>query len=233
MAESGRGKSISNANLNKLRAAVLGANDGIVSISSLVMGVAGATNELQPIFIAGLAALVAGALSMAVGEYVSVSSQSDAEKAFIEHEKAQLKDDPKGELNELATSYMEHGVSKKTAHVVAQELSAKNPLQAHLRMHFNIDEDDLNSPMHAAISSLIAFAVGGSIPFLTIILVPANWRVAATTIAVVVALFIVGYFSATFGGASRKRAMTRVLVGGLAAMAITYYVGVLFGTSVA
>ncbi len=232
MSENSRGGAITNAKLNKLRAAVLGANDGIVSISSLVMGVAGATNEWHPIFIAGLAAVVAGALSMAVGEYVSVSSQSDAEKAFVEREKQMLKKNPGGELEELANAYVERGVSKQTALVVAQELTANDPLKAHLQTHFSLDEDDISSPMHAAISSLIAFLVGGAIPFLTIILVPAAARIWATTIAVILALFVVGYFSATIGGASRRRAMIRVLFGGLAAMAITYGVGVLFGTSI-
>ena len=233
MNKKAHGETIKNATLNKLRAAVLGANDGIVSISSLVMGVAGASNEWHPIFIAGLAALVAGALSMAVGEYVSVSSQSDAEKAFIKKEKALLKANPKGELEGLAQAYVEQGVSEKTAQVVARELSAKNPLQAHLRAHFNLDEEDLNSPMHAALSSLVAFAIGGAIPFITIISVPRDWRVAATAIAVLLALFVVGYLSAAVGGASRKRAIARVVFGGLAAMAITYGVGMLFGTSVA
>lgn len=232
MSSSSRGDTVTNATLNKLRAAVLGANDGIVSISSLVMGVAGAGAEWHAIFIAGLAALVAGALSMAVGEYVSVSSQSDAEKTFIAREKQLLKHDPDGELAELAAAYVEHGVSEKTAHVVARELSAKNALKAHLRMHFNLDEDDVNNPVHAAVSSLLAFTIGGAVPFLTIILVPAQARIWATTIAVVAALIFVGYFSATVGGASRRRAMIRVLVGGLLAMGITYAVGVLFGTSV-
>jgi VIT1/CCC1 family predicted Fe2+/Mn2+ transporter len=232
MAEAGRGESITNSTLNKLRAAVLGANDGIVSISALVMGVAGAGGEWHAIFIAGLAALVAGALSMAVGEYVSVSSQSDAEKAFIAREKQMLKDNPAGELEELADAYIEQGVSKTTAHIVARELTAKNALKAHLRMHFNLDEEDLNSPMHAAVSSLVAFTIGGAIPFLTIILVPASARVWATTIAVGVSLLVVGYFSASVGGASRRRAMARVLIGGILAMAITYGVGFVFGTNV-
>jgi VIT1/CCC1 family predicted Fe2+/Mn2+ transporter len=232
MAEADRGESITNSTLNKLRAAVLGANDGIVSISALVMGVAGAGGEWHAIFIAGLAALVAGALSMAVGEYVSVSSQSDAEKAFIAREKQMLKDNPAGELEELADAYIEQGVSKTTAHVVARELTANNALKAHLRMHFNLDEDDLNSPMHAAISSLVAFTLGGAIPFLTIILVPAGARVWATTVAVGIALLVVGYFSASVGGASRRRAMARVLIGGILAMAITYGVGFIFGTNV-
>ncbi|MGB2787035.1 MAG: VIT family protein [Candidatus Saccharimonadaceae bacterium] len=222
----------SNGTLNKLRAAVLGANDGIVSISSVVMGIAGAGAESGVIFMAGLAALVAGALSMAVGEYVSVSSQSDAEKAFIKDEKDELAEDPEGELDELAREYMKQGVSEKTARLVAAELTEKDALRAHLRMHFGLDPDDINSPMQAAVSSLIAFTIGGLIPFLTIVLVPAEFRIIATIASVVLALFVVGYMSAKVGGASRGRAMVRVLFGGIAAMVLTYYVGVLFGTSV-
>lgn len=232
MAETGRGESITNSTLNKLRAAVLGANDGIVSISALVMGVAGAGGEWHAIFIAGLAALVAGALSMAVGEYVSVSSQSDAEKAFIARERQLLKQNPEAELEQLADAYKEQGVSTDTAHIVARELTAKDALKAHLRIHSSIDEGDLNSPMHAAVSSLIAFTLGGAIPFLTIILVPTNARVWATTIAVGISLLVVGYFSASVGGASRRKAMARVFIGGLLAMAITYGVGFIFGTNV-
>ena len=231
MAETGRGEVVTNATLNKLRAAVLGANDGIVSISATVMGVAGATSDWNSIFIAGIAALVAGALSMAVGEYVSVSSQSDPEKAFIKRERSLLRKDPKGQLEGLAAAYMEHGVSEKTARTVAKEVSAKNPIKAHLRMHFGLDEDDLNSPMQAAISSLVAFTLGGAIPFLTIILTPADLRIWATIAAVVIALFIVGYYSASVGGASRRRAMARVLIGGVLAMLITYGIGRLFGTT--
>ncbi len=225
-------ETLKNATLNKLRAAVLGANDGIVSVSSVVMGVAGASGEWRAIVVAGLAALVAGALSMAVGEYVSVSSQSDAEKSFIKREKERLKKYPAEELEQLADMYKERGVSSKTAHVVARELTKKNALRAHLTMHFNLDEDDINNPSHAAISSLMAFTAGGSIPFLTIILAPEPVRIVATVAAVVIALLVVGYFSASVGGASRRVAMARVLVGGLLAMIITYYVGVLFGTTI-
>lgn len=219
--------------LNKLRAAVLGANDGIVSVSSVVMGVAGATSDTKAISLAGLAALVAGALSMAVGEYVSVSSQSDAEKSYIREEKKDLKENPEYELDELAREYMKHGVSNKLAHQVADELTKRDALRAHLRMHFNIDPDEINNPWHAAIASLIAFTVGGLIPFLTIVLVPQSLRIATTFVAVVVALFCVGYISARAGNASKKRAVARVIFGGILAMVITYGVGVLFGTTIA
>ncbi len=218
--------------LNKLRAAVLGANDGIVSTSSVVMGVAGATSDKNTIITAGLAALVAGALSMAVGEYVSVSSQSDAEKAYIDMEKEEIAKDPEGELHELQREYMKQGVSEQTAYQVAKELTEKDVLRAHLRMHFNLDPDEINSPMHAAVASLLAFTAGGLVPFLAIVFSPDDKRVLITIVAVLSALFLTGFLSATAGKASRPRAITRVLVGGLAAMIITYYVGVLFGTTV-
>lgn len=218
--------------LNQLRAAVLGANDGLVSISSIVMGVAGATSDSKSIAIAGLAALIAGALSMAVGEYVSVSSQSDAEKAYIEIEKQDLEQNPEHELEELAREYQKLGLSPKTSHLVAEELTESDALRAHLHVHFNLDPDDINSPWQAAIASLLAFTVGGLVPFLTIVLTPPSMRIAATVAAVVVALIVVGYLSAKAGNASKVRAITRVVVGGLAAMAITYFVGVLFGTTV-
>ena len=218
--------------LNRLRAAVLGANDGIVSTSSVVMGVAGATSDPRAITIAGLAALIAGALSMAVGEYVSVSSQSDAEKAFIAAEKADLKERPEYELDELAREYMKHGVSQTTALQVAKELTKKNALKAHLRMHFNLDPDEINNPWHAAIASLIAFTIGGLIPFLTIVLMPNAWKIPATVVAVTVCLVATGFFSARAGGASHIKAIIRVVFGGLVAMSVTYWVGVFFGTTV-
>ena len=221
----------SNAMLNKLRAAVLGANDGIVSISALVMGVAGATSDTKAITIAGLAALIAGALSMAVGEYVSVSSQSDAEKAYIELEKKDLKENPERELEELAQEYIKLGLTKKTATVVATELTKKDALRAHLHVHFNLDPDDINNPWHAAIASLLAFTAGGLVPFIAMICTPQNWRVGATAVAVLFALVAVGDLSARAGNASKARAIGRVVFGGMAAMAITYFVGVLFGTT--
>lgn len=223
---------LDNGLLNKMRAAVLGANDGIVSTSSVVMGVAGATSDKDVIVTAGLAALVAGALSMAVGEYVSVSSQSDAEKAYIEMEKRELEKDPEGELHELQREYMKQGVSEETALIVAKELTARDALRAHLRMHFNLDPDDINSPIQAAVASLLAFTAGGLVPFLAIVFAPEEYRITTTVVAVLVALVLTGFFSATAGKASRPRAIARVVLGGLAAMIITYYVGVLFGTTV-
>lgn len=219
--------------LNKLRASVLGANDGIVSVSSILMGVAGATDSTGALFTAGLAALVAGALSMAVGEYVSVSSQSDAEKSYIRREKKLLKQDPDGQFEDLVQSYVSKGINAKTARQVATELTKTDPLKAHLMAEFGLSESDVVNPMHAAVSSFVAFTIGGLIPLVTILLAPATVRIWATGAAVLVALCITGYASAAVGGASKRRAIVRVVIGGLAAMAITYLVGRLFGTAVA
>jgi vacuolar iron transporter family protein len=221
-----------NSLLNKLRAAVLGANDGIVSTSSVVMGVAGATSDYRAIFTAGMAALVAGALSMAVGEYVSVSSQRDAEKAYIENEKLKLKNSPDEELKALTQAYVERGVSKETAIRVAQELTNKDALKAHLQVEFQIDEDDLNNPSQAAIASLLAFTAGGLIPFLAVVFSPEPIRLYVTFLAVVLALILTGYLSAKVGNAPKTRAILRVVAGGVIAMIVTYFVGVAFGTHI-
>ena len=219
-----------NSLLNKLRAAVLGANDGIVSTAAVVMGVAGATSDSQAIATAGFAALVAGALSMAVGEYVSVSSQSDTEKAYIRREKRLLRQNPEGEQRQLATYYESQGVSVATAKQVAADLHKSNALQAHLRMHFGIDEDDLNSPWQAAVASLLAFTAGGLVPFLSVILAPEHLKLQATFAAVLLALIATGYFSARAGNAHKTRAILRVVIGGALAMLVTYGIGALFGT---
>lgn len=222
----------SNSTLNWLRAAVLGANDGIVSVSSIILGVIGAHASRGIIFTAGLAGLVAGAFSMAVGEYVSVSSQRDTERAYIRREKRRLHDDPTHELDGLAQAYMSKGVSEKTAYVVARELSAKDPLKAHLEAELNLDEEDLNNPMQAAIASMLSFTCGGLVPLVAVLLASAHTRVWVTFLAVLIALFITGYASATVGTASRKRAVIRVVIGGALAMASTYIVGRLFGTAI-
>lgn len=218
--------------LNWLRAAVLGANDGLVSVSSIVLGVGGAGVGRGTIFTAGLAGLVAGALSMAVGEYVSVSSQRDSERAFIAREKKSLRDHPVEELAELAKIYEEKGLSTKTAAQVAKELTALDPVTAHLDAELNLDEDDLNNPTQAAIASLISFSIGGFVPLIVVLATGATWRLAATFFAVLIALVITGYLSAAIGGADRKRAVVRVVLGGAVAMLVTYGIGALFGTAV-
>lgn len=232
MAEEAEKSRASNSTLNWLRAAVLGANDGIVSVSSIILGVAGATSARHTIFIAGLAGLAAGAFSMAVGEYVSVSSQRDTERAFIAKEKRRLASDSEHELQGLAQVYEQKGLHADTAHQVAKELTAKDPLRAHLDAELQIDEEDLNNPVQAAVASFISFTIGGLIPLIAVLAATARTRVAVTFVAVLVALCITGYLSATVGEASRKRAIIRVVIGGALAMAATYFIGHLFGAAV-
>lgn len=223
----------SKSKLNWLRAAVLGANDGIVSIAGLVVGVAGATTETTVITTAGVAGLVAGALSMAAGEYISVSTQRDSERAYIAKEKLELAANPQEELQELTEAYVAKGLSNATAVKVAKELTAHDPLRAHLEVEFGLDEEDLTNPWHAAYASAISFTLGGLIPLIAILATPASIRVAITFAAVVIALAVTGYVSAKVGGAPTKRATVRVIIGGALAMAVTYGIGVLFGVSVA
>ena len=217
--------------LNWLRASVLGANDGIVSIAGLVVGVAGATDSIHIIFTAGLAGIIAGVISMAAGEYVSVSSSRDTEKALLKKEKYELEHYPEQELEELAQIYESKGLSAKTAHLVAGELSAKDPYAAHIDAELGIDPHNLTNPWHAAVASAGAFLVGAVIPLIAIILPSASMRVPVAFISVIIALSITGMVSAIVGGASIIRAIFRVVTGGALAMIVTYGVGRLFGVS--
>lgn len=219
------------ARLNWLRAGVLGANDGIVSIAGLVVGVAGATHSLTVLATAGVAGLVAGALSMAAGEYISVSTQRDAEKAYIKQEKAQLKKNPEGALAELASAYVDRGLSEQTALVVAKELSKKDALAAHLEVQFGLEEDDLTNPWHAAIASAASFTLGGLIPVAAVLLPPESVRVPVAFAAVIPALALTGYVSAKLSDANPRRAVVRVIIGGAVAMLITYGIGRIFNIS--
>ena len=218
--------------LNWLRAAVLGANDGIVSVAGLVVGVAGATSARGPIFTAGLAGLVAGAVSMALGEYVSVSSQRDSETAQLAQEKRELIDTPEQELAELTAIYQAKGLSAATARTVAAELTAHDALTAHLDAELHMDPDDLADPTHAAAASAAAFTLGAMLPLLAILLPPAGWRVPVTFLAVLLALGVAGAASARIGGSDVRRAVARVIVGGAVGLALTYGIGHLFGTAV-
>ncbi|WP_104179709.1 VIT family protein [Arthrobacter sp. B0490] len=219
------------ARLNRLRAAVLGANDGIVSTAATVIGVAGVTNTFAPILVAGTAAVVGGSVSMALGEYVSVSTQRDSQEALIEKERQELRDDPAGELDELAGLYAAKGVSPATARQVALELTEHDALAAHLSAELNIDEVEVANPWHAAFASAAAFAAGAVLPLLAILLLPAGVRIPLTFVAVLVALTITGAVSAQAGGSSRRRAILRLIIGGALAMAFTYLVGALLGTA--
>ncbi|GAB2693309.1 VIT1/CCC1 family predicted Fe2+/Mn2+ transporter [Microbacterium marinum] len=218
--------------LNWLRAGVLGANDGIVSVAAVAVGVAGATTLLGPIVTASTAALVGGAISMALGEYVSVSSQRDTEKALIEKERRELAEMPEEELAELTELYRQRGLSDETAHRVAVELTEHDALAAHLEVELGINQDDLTNPWHAALSSAIAFTLGALLPLLAILLPPPEWRVPTTFVAVLVALAVTGTVSAALGGAGRVRASLRLVIGGALALAVTWVIGVLLGTTV-
>jgi VIT1/CCC1 family predicted Fe2+/Mn2+ transporter len=215
--------------LNWLRAAVLGANDGIVSVAGIVLGVAGATSHSKTILVAGIAGLVAGALSMAAGEYVSVSTQRDTERALLEKERRELEEDPEGELAELADIYRSKGLSQELALQVARQLSEHDALGAHAEAELGIDPDDLTDPWQATFASMGAFTLGALLPLLTITLVPQVARIWVTVVAVMIALALTGWASATTGDAPRFRAIARNMAGGLLAMLVTYLIGVLVG----
>ncbi len=215
--------------LNWLRAAVLGANDGIVSVASIVVGVAAASDSRSFILTAGTAGLVAGALSMAMGEYVSVSAQRDTEKALLAKERFELENYPEAELEELAKIYQVKGLSEATAHAVAKELTARDAFAAHVEAELRLDPEDLTNPWHAAIASALAFFSGAIVPLVVILLPPASVRLPVTFAAVTVALAITGTLSAQVGGAHKGRATLRVMVGGLLAMAVTFGIGKLVG----
>nr|WP_231919967.1 VIT family protein [Microlunatus soli] len=219
-----------NQKLNWLRAGVLGANDGIVSVAGIVVGVAGASVGRGAIGLAGLAGLVAGALSMAAGEYVSVSTQRDTERALIEKEKRELAEMPEEELDELAGIYRDKGLSEPLARQVAEELTAKDALGAHLDAELKIDADDLSNPLTAALASALSFTVGALLPLLMIVLTPELVRIPLTFAAVVIALACTGLVSARLGGAPARRAILRNVLGGAVAMTVTYIIGRLVGT---
>lgn len=219
--------------LNWLRAGVLGANDGIVSVAGVVVGVAAAApGNVLAIATAGIAALVAGAFSMAGGEYVSVSTQRDTEKAMVAKEIRELKEQPAAELAELTGLYRRRGLSAGLARQVAEELTAHDALAAHAEVELGIDPEDLTNPWQAALSSFVAFTVGALIP-LAMILLPIGNPVIVTVIAVVIGLFLTGLISARLGKASVWPAILRNVLMGSATMAATYLIGLLFGVAVA
>ena len=218
--------------MNWLRAGVLGANDGIVSVAGIVVGVAGATTARGPIFTAGLAGLVGGAVSMALGEYVSVSSQRDSEHAQIEQEQRELADAPETELTELTALYEAKGLSAATARTVAAELTARGALAAHLDAELHIDPADIPSPAQAASASALSFISGALLPMLAILLPAAGIRVPLTFVTVLVALALTGALSARLGGSNVRRAVLRLVIGGALGLAFTYSVGRLFGTAI-
>lgn len=218
--------------LNRLRAAVLGANDGIVSVAGLVVGVAGATTDRGTLLTAGVAGLVAGAVSMAGGEYVSVSTQRDTERALLDQERWELEHLPEAELEELVALYRGKGLSEDLAREVATALTARDALAAHAELELGIDPQALTSPWAAAVSSLGAFVAGALLPLLAITLPPDAARVPTCVVAVIAALALTGAISARLGKAPAAAAVARNVSVGMLAMAVTYGVGAAVGLAV-
>ncbi|GAA0927704.1 VIT family protein [Kribbella koreensis] len=217
--------------MNWLRAGVLGANDGIVSTAGLVVGVAGATTSAGTILTAGVAGLTAGAVSMALGEYVSVSSQRDTERALLTKERAELSAFPEAELAELAALYRAKGLRAETAAKVAAELTERDAFAAHADAELGIDPEQLTNPWHAAGASALAFTLGALLPLIAILLPPEGWRVPITFLAVLLALAGTGLLSARLGQSRMLPAVVRLVGGGALAMAVTYGIGQLLGTT--
>ncbi|TWD84573.1 VIT1/CCC1 family predicted Fe2+/Mn2+ transporter [Kribbella amoyensis] len=217
--------------LNWLRAGVLGANDGIVSTAGLVVGVAGATTSATAILTAAVAGVTAGAVSMALGEYVSVSSQRDTERSLLAKERAELAASPTDELAELTAIYVSKGLRPQTAELVATELTERDALVAHAEAELGINPEELTNPWHAAGASALAFTVGALLPVIAILLPPAAIRVPVTFGVVLLALAGTGVLSAYLGQARKTRAVLRLVLGGALAMAVTFGLGQLVGSS--
>ncbi|MFJ2778459.1 MULTISPECIES: VIT family protein [unclassified Kitasatospora] len=215
------------ARLNWLRAAVLGANDGVVSTAGIVTGVAGAAESRTALLAAGVAGLLAGAMSMAAGEYVSVSTQRDTEQAALAQERRELAEDPQGELDELTDFFRGAGLADGLAREVAVALTERDALAAHAHTELGIDPKALTNPWQAAVASAAAFTLGALVPLLAVLLPPDSLRLVVTVAAVLVALTLSGWVSARLGGAGPGRAVLRNIVGGVLAMAVTYSGGVL------
>ena len=216
---------------NWLRAAVLGANDGILSTASLAIGVAAASDSREPIILATLAGLIAGTLSMAAGEYVSVSSQTDVEKADIEREREELKEMPELELQRLAEIYEKRGLKKETALIVAKEFTEHDAIGTHIRDELGINEINQANPMQAALASGTSFIIGGLVPFLATLILPLNTMEYYLYGFATIFLIILGSLSAKMGGSSIKNAIVRITFWGTAAMGLTALVGYLFGVN--
>ncbi|HRQ66675.1 MAG TPA: VIT family protein [Xanthomonadaceae bacterium] len=218
------------ARIGWLRAAVLGANDGIVSTASLIVGVAAASAATSEVLVAGVAGLVAGAMSMAAGEYVSVSSQSDTEQADLARERVELASQPEFELEELTRVYVDRGVETDLARQVADQLMAKDALSAHARDELGISEVTAARPIQAALTSAATFAVGAALPLAMVVLLPGRLLVAGVSIASLIFLALLGAIGARAGGADVVRATVRVTFWGALAMALTAGIGSIFGT---
>lgn len=217
---------------NWLRAGVLGANDGLISTASLMTGMIAAQPEFHTLLLTGASALVGGAISMAAGEYVSVYSQADTEKADMEMEKRELEIHPEEELDELTTIYEERGLTPELAREVAIQLTAHNALDAHMRDEIGISEESFANPLQAALSSAAAFAMGAAIPLLVILIAPINILLATLIFSTLFGLGLLGYISAKLGGAPARPAIIRIVIWGAIAMGITGLIGKLVGVTV-
>jgi vacuolar iron transporter family protein len=215
-----------------LRAAVLGANDGLISTASLIVGVAASASDTRGVLVAGTAGLVAGALSMAAGEYVSVSSQADSENADLAREKRELEVQPEFEMEELAQTFVARGATVETARAISAQLSAHDALGAHAREELGIHEHSIAQPLQAAITSAITFAIGAGLPLLVAFLTPRDVLIPAVSVATLLFLAILGATGARLGGAPLMRATIRVLFWGAVALGVTAAIGAVFGTAI-
>lgn len=220
------------AKLNALRAGVLGANDGIVSVAALLLAVIASGAGDTAVFVAGLASTVAGAVSMALGEYVSVSAQRDTEKVLINKERAELADDPQAEHAELSGILQGYGITRDTADKAATEIGASDPLAAHLQLELGLDAEDLTNPITAAPSSAVAFVLGALLPMISVFFAPSGTDAVVVTVVTLIVLALTGHISARLSGTSPLRSSLRLVIGGALGLALTYVVGSLFGLAV-
>lgn len=218
--------------MNTLRAGVLGANDGIVSIAALLLGVIATGASDTVVFGAGLASTIAGAVSMALGEYVSVSSQRDTERVLIAKEAKELAEDPTAEHVELSEILHSYGISPATANQAATEIGQGDALGAHLQLELGIDNEQMTSPLAAAFSSAVSFLLGALLPMVSVFIAPAGWDAGVVFVVTLLVLAVTGFISAQISGTSPMRACGRLVIGGALGLAVTYGVGVLFGVAV-
>lgn len=214
--------------INVMRASVMGANDGIISVAGIVIGVAGAGSNNYAIFLAGIAGILAGTISMAMGEWVSVSTQRDSEKRAIEKESAALDGNYDGEFEFIQNKYQKTGISQALALKATKEMMSDDPLDVAVRERFGFNPKEETSAIAAAIASMISFPTGSILPLVSITLFPADMKIFATIVAVIIALVITGYTAAYLGNANRLKAVFRNVVSGLLTMLVTYFIGTLF-----
>ena len=220
-----------NERANWLRAAVLGSNDGIISIAGLVIGVSGATQSKEAILTAGIAGIVAGAISLGAGEYVSVKSQRDLEDSLLAKERKDLKEHPREEFEDLVSAYEDDGLDQKDAEVVAGDFTKANAFAVHADVDYHIDSKHLTSAWSSVIASAVSFVIGALVPLLAILLSTGSHTLAITFLAVIIALIVTGALTARVSKTSVIRSVLRVVAGGIIAMSVTYVIGSLFGTN--